>query len=206
MIVDLSFALTGVHPIPADHGYALYAAISRRLPSLHQSNGFGIHPIAGRQIGKRQLELQSWSRLTLRVTENEIVSLLPLVAQSLVVGRGRARVGAAAVHALRPVRTLRSRLVTVKISGISAKEINEQNFAHSVQKQLDQLEISHAAKLTVGKRRTARIKQQEIVGYELTVEGLLAEESIKLQEAGVGGRRMMGCGVFNPCKPLDSSL
>jgi len=32
----------------------------------------------------------------------------------------------------------------------------------------------------------------------LHVNGLTAEESIKLQEIGLGGRRHMGCGIFVP--------
>jgi len=36
----------------------------------------------------------------------------------------------------------------------------------------------------------------EIVGYELIIQGLTAEESITVQEQGLGGKRHMGCGVF----------
>ena len=43
-----------------------------------------------------------------------------------------------------------------------------------------------------------QIKDKSIVGYALRVVGLTAEESIRLQETGLGGRRRMGCGVFLP--------
>jgi hypothetical protein len=55
--VDLAFSLIGTKPIPADHRYHLYAALSRVLPALHQGNGIGVHPIRGRQIGHRELTL-----------------------------------------------------------------------------------------------------------------------------------------------------
>ena len=63
---------------------------------------------------------------------------------------------------------------------------------------MDALEISEQTILTVGKRRTTRIKGKEVVGFEVILEGLNAHESIAIQEAGVGGRRHMGCGVFMP--------
>ena len=37
-----------------------------------------------------------------------------------------------------------------------------------------------------------------MVAYSLHVVGLTAEESVLLQEEGLGGRRRMGCGVFTP--------
>jgi CRISPR-associated protein Cas6 len=47
-------------------------------------------------------------------------------------------------------------------------------------------------------RRTIRIRDKEIVGFALRVEELTAEESILLQEKGIGGRRRFGCGIFIP--------
>jgi len=49
-------------------------------------------------------------------------------------------------------------------------------------------------------RRTLRIRDKEIVGFALRVEGLTAEESILLQEKGIGGRRRFGCGIFVPAR------
>ncbi|MCI5210102.1 MAG: hypothetical protein D3910_15200 [Candidatus Electrothrix sp. ATG2] len=54
--------------------------------------------------------------------------------------------------------------------------------------------------VTIGKRRTFSIRRKKIVGYSLLVSELSAEESLALQEKGVGGRRKMGCGFFNPWK------
>lgn len=47
-------------------------------------------------------------------------------------------------------------------------------------------------------RRLLRIKDRRMVGYAVQVTGLTAEESIKLQEHGLGGRQKMGCGFFVP--------
>jgi hypothetical protein len=45
-IVDLAFRVTGP-TVAVDHGYALYAAISRLIPEIHNTTGIGIHPIRG---------------------------------------------------------------------------------------------------------------------------------------------------------------
>ena len=62
--------------------------------------------------------------------------------------------------------------------------------------------LAHRAGARQGQplRRVIRIKGETHVGYAMLVEGLTAEESIVLQERGLGGRRLMGCGLFLPLK------
>jgi CRISPR-associated protein Cas6 len=206
LYVDLSFAITGSQPLPADHGYALYAALSGLLPELHQENGVAVHPIAGRQIGDRRLSLQPWSRLTLRTRADQIPALLPLAGKQLTIAGLAIRIGVPQVRALEPRPALRSRLVTIKGFLDSAP------FQAALRRQLDQLNISPETQITLGRRRTLRIKTKEVVGYEVLIEGLTAEESLTVQAhlgqrapdghtwqiapAGLGGKRHMGCGVF----------
>jgi len=198
MHVDLSFSLIGTNSIAADHGYALYGAISRLLPHVHAENGVGIHPIRGRQVGNRQLMLMPWSTVTLRVSEDQIGSMLTLAGKSLRLGNANVRVGVPSVHAIIPATSLRSRLVVIKVANIRPDSVTSEQFAEAVRRQLGELGLSNEAIITIGKRRTLRLKQREIVGYEVLVEGLIAEESITLQEQGLGGKRHMGCGVFVP--------
>jgi Cas6 Crispr len=48
--------------------------------------------------------------------------------------------------------------------------------------------------------RVVRIKDKTVVGYGVRVAGLNVEESLRLQEHGLGGRRKLGCGVFVPVR------
>jgi CRISPR-associated protein Cas6 len=199
MVVDLAFRVQGVKPIPADHGYALYAAISRVLEStVHSDNGIGIHPIAGRLVGDRQLLLMPWSTLSLRVEDGQIGELLKLAGKSLTLDGCQVIVGVPEVRPLVPATAIRSRLVVIKVAHTGADALTAEAFAKAARKQMDELGIGAEAVLTVGKRRTLGMKQKEIVGYEVLVEGLTAAESIMLQERGLGGKRHMGCGVFVP--------
>lgn len=189
-MVDLSFPVMCQAPLPADHGYVLYAALSRQLPELHRENGIAIHPLAGRQIGPRQLQLDPHSRLTIRLGAERIALAIPLAGRQLTLADRLVRVGVPSVQALQPVTALRSRLVTTKNGQ------DPDHFRGELRRQLDLLHVSPEVLLTLGKRRTIRIKDKEIVGHEVILKGLSAEESLDIQSHGLGGRRHMGCGVF----------
>ena len=202
--VDLAFPLLGAKPIPADHGYQLYASLSRMLPEVHQTNGIGIHPIRGSQIGNRQLSLNDRSRLVLRAATDLIGQLIGLAGKQLDIAGRSVRVGVPQVWTLRPAQALRSRLVVIKVAGVDASELTAETFLSASRKQLVALAVSDQVILSIPPsrdgttplRRTLRIKDKEVVGYEVIIEGLTAEESLDIQENGIGGRRHMGCGVF----------
>ncbi|MDZ4780593.1 MAG: type I-MYXAN CRISPR-associated protein Cas6/Cmx6 [Planctomycetia bacterium] len=196
MYVDLAFRLQTAGSIPADHGYALYSGVSRFLPELHQEIGVAIHPICGRQIGDRRLALMPWSALTIRAPADRIATLLRLAGKSIRINDAAVRVGVPEVRALAPSTALRSRLVVIKIAHAGAADLTNAVFIAATRKQMDDLGIGANAVLNVGKRRTLRLKQREIVGYELLVEGLTPSASLDLQASGLGGKRHMGCGVF----------
>ncbi|MGL4941811.1 MAG: type I-MYXAN CRISPR-associated protein Cas6/Cmx6 [Thermoguttaceae bacterium] len=193
MIVDVKFLILarGGH-IPADHGYPLYSAVSRVLAQIHQTSEIGILPINGTQTGDRGLFLTPESRLVIRIDAGQISTVLPLAGKTLGIGKTTLQIGVPSVHALIYASTLRSRLVTIK--GFMEAE----QFSEAVRRQLDILEISQEVTVHIRKRRTLRIRDREVVGYEVFVDGLSDTESLRLQEVGIGGRRKMGCGLFLP--------
>ena len=190
--VDIAFALAGQQPLPADHGYVLYGALSRAVPALHTSNGIGVHPIRGEQVGNRQMSLTAKSRLVLRIDPDHISQVLTLSGHQLDISGSQLLVGVPEVWTLRPATALRSRLVTIKLPDGTDREPFEQ----AIRRQLTAMGVSTESIVTLGKRRTLRIKDKEVVGYEVVLEGLTAEESLDVHEIGIGGRRHMGCGVF----------
>jgi len=200
MKVDLAFSLVSTHAVPADHGYLLYSAVSRMLPEVHQADGYGIHPIRGRQVGGRTLQLTEQSRLVIRVDAEQIARFLPLAGKPLQLLDRTLRIGVPQVRALVPATTLRSRLVTIKLPDTVSQppEAAAECFRAAVLRQLHELGASGEVQVSLGKRRTLRIKDKEVFGYEVLLERLTAEESILVQEHGLGGRRHMGCGVFSP--------
>ena len=54
-------------------------------------------------------------------------------------------------------------------------------------------------------RRVLHIKGERHVGFGMLIEGLTADESLRLQQNGLGGRRKMGCGLFLPVRGHDDA-
>lgn len=211
-VVDMSFRLGGTI-IPADHAYFLLSAVARIVPTVHGDPAVGLHPIRGRNSGNRTLALQPDSSLTLRIDSDRIREVLPLSGKTLNLGEHRIRIGVPMTKAIVPDVRLYSRLVVIK------GHIEPDPFMAAVQRQLDCLGITsgrpsfieqpeilaaNTGKRTgshsLYRRRTVRVRDKEIVGFALIVEHLSPEESLCLQQAGLGGRRRLGCGIFVPIK------
>ncbi|HEY3968072.1 MAG TPA: type I-MYXAN CRISPR-associated protein Cas6/Cmx6 [Planctomycetaceae bacterium] len=199
MTFDLSFPLIGTNPIAADHGYHLYGGLSKLLPILHEHNGIGVHPIRGTQIGNRLLQLTEKSELVLRIPDTRIGEFLPLAGKQLRIASQHVRVGVPRVFPLTPATALRSRLVTIK------NGTDPERFLKELRRKLELFGVSPEAQPSLGKRRTVCIKEKEVVGYEVIVEALTAEESLAIQENRTQGspemgwsRRHMGCAMFRP--------
>jgi CRISPR-associated protein Cas6 len=212
--IDIGFRLTG-REIPADHGYALYGAVSRHVPWTHNpaQEALGIHPINGLLAGNRLLHLTPSSRLTFRLDSDHVRELLPLAGKELDLDGHKLRVGVPTTYTLKPAATLRSRLVTFK------HRMEPEPFLAKAQEELSKLSVKATpglirrggAKSLEGRneltadrspfiRRTLRIHDKEVVGFAMEVSGLSADESLRLQETGLGGRRRFGCGIFVPVR------
>jgi CRISPR-associated protein Cas6 len=189
--VDLAFRLTGVS-IPVDHGYALYASLSRLLPDLHADKDIGIHPIRGRYMGGGSLHIAAFSRLTIRLPNDRIRAILRLAGKTLEVDGHRLGIGVPETRLLSPTAALYARLVTIK--GF----LDAHPFFAAARRQLKSLGME--AEIVLGERRTFRVKDKQVVGFEVFANRLDAEASLRLQAAGLGGCRHMGCGVFVPAR------
>lgn len=203
-IVDLVFPVAGAN-IAREHGYSLYAALSRLIPGLHSSEGIGIFPIRGTPAGEALLDLGPQSTLRIRVPADRLPVLLPLAGKAIEVDRHHLRIGVPRVTALVPATTLISRLVLIKVAHARERGVTPELFLDAARKQLIALGIAGEAAIPLvrggphagePRRRVLRVKEQTHAGYAMVVEGLTAEESVRLQEAGLGGRRLMGCGLF----------
>jgi CRISPR-associated protein Cas6 len=197
-VIDLSFVLVGT-TIPIDHGYALFSALCRVVPALHGDRRLGVHPIRGVQTAPGVLNLTERSRLKLRLPSEEIAPYIGVAGQTLDLGGHRVRVGIPRVEALVPAANLAARLVTFR------NALDPSTFEADCRRELERMHISGSPELVPSTRakfagqplrRVVRIKDRRVVGFALRVVGLTAEESVRLQEEGLGGRRRMGCGVF----------
>ncbi|MBV8318388.1 MAG: type I-MYXAN CRISPR-associated protein Cas6/Cmx6 [Planctomycetaceae bacterium] len=203
-MIDLAFQIVGT-TIPLDHGYRLFSALSRVLPQLHGDTRVGVHPIRGLRVAPGLLSLTEHSRLKLRLPSEEVAPYIALAANELNLDGHTLRVGIPRVEGLVPAAKVGSRLVTFRGA------LDLPRFEVHIRDELSRLEIAaepsfipseHPRWAGQPKRRVVQIKDKRIVGYALRVVGLTAEESIRLQETGLGGRRRMGCGIFLPVGSL----
>jgi CRISPR-associated protein Cas6 len=212
--VDCDFVVHAVGnraSLPADHGYALFSAVSRILPWIHGHPDVGIHPLVGRLGGQRTILLDQRSRLSFRVPAGLIPGLIPLAGQVLEVDGQGLQVGTLSIRTLKPTTGLYSRLVVIK--GMLEPDTffqaaHAQLAALNIQGQLRLLrrqftrpaDLSGSGGQGEWVRRTLKIKDKTIVGYSVEVLQLSPEDSLRLQSTGIGGRRRFGCGIFLPAR------
>ena len=199
--VDLNFPVRG-SLIPRDHGYALYGALSRTVPKLHGADWIAIHGISGKLLETGMLSLEPRGMLQVRVPVEKIVELLALTGATLDVSGHRVELGAPTVRALAPVSVLDARLVVIRLTEGIAKPFDraefERRFVAEAQRQL--VERGIRGDLELCGRRSLRVGGQRVLGHSMRVLGLSADDSLKLQIRGLGGKRTMGCGIFRPAR------
>ena len=193
-VIDLAFRLSGGE-LPIDHGYFLFAAISKHLPVLHKASGWGVHPVRGTPLGNGTLALSDISRLVVRLPASAIPLAIPLAGKRLDLGGRFVHVGVPEIRPLRPARHLFSRFVTIKGFADAPGE-----FAEACRRQLDALNVRDS-RILVEKRRVMNVRGYTIVGYSVRLSGLGDLDSVLAQERGLGGKRKMGAGVFVPIHP-----
>lgn len=194
--VDAAFPARG-KAIPVDHGYALFSALSRHLPHLHQRRTWAVHPVFGDYQGRGILTLNRRSMVKLRLPADDLAQILGLGGSSLTVREHAVHLGFPRIYPLETRPHLESRLVAIKGFGDTPDD-----FARAVARQLTHLDdlgqSAESIDIQVGPRRVLRIKQTPIAGHALALSGLSAQASLTLQCRGLGGRRHMGAGVFVP--------
>lgn len=204
-IVDVLFDLRGAS-LPADHGYALYSAISACNPALHKAEWLGIHPVRGRRGIDGILRLGPRACLGLRLPAAHIPDVLPLTGRELSVDGHRVYLSVPRVEPLAVAASLDARLVAIKLTNLSKKldgalDKNSMRAGYLAElgRQLDAHGIARPAEL-LGLQEI-RVAGRRVLGYTVRVAGLEPEESLALQRSGLGGKRRMGCGIFVPTRP-----
>src|SRR5262249_10981140 len=187
--VELQFPFTG-KTLPSDHGYGLYGAMSRIIPEAHSADWLAIETVPGAARGDGVTQLDPQARLKIRIPQDRVPLMLKLAGKRVEVDGHAIRLGAPKIYLLKPATTLYARIVTIK--GFTEPE----SFLKAVCRKLDELGVK--GEPVVGERRVLKVGNHTVVGFGLTVHELSEEGSLIMQERGIGGRRRMGCGFFNP--------
>ena len=190
--VDLAFDLAGVR-VPGDYALALQRAVLQVLEWLATEPLAGIHPLRGPRVTEGVL-LPRRAKLVLRVPSARLGDAATLSGARLEVGGESLTVGHAHERPLAPFPTLHARLVATGAE-------DETAFEHDLTGRLEALAVP--ARAVIGRRTTLAAENGSITGYAVALHGLTPEQSLRVQDVGVGAGRLLGCGLFVPHKTIS---
>jgi CRISPR-associated endonuclease/helicase Cas3 len=203
--INVAFPLQGAR-LPAEHGYALYAALAEKLPVIHGADWLGVELISGVPWDQGLIALpMRGACLRLRLPANQFGAVLPLAGQRLELAGHTIRLGIPLARPLQPAPSVYARIVTLK------NHTEPDTFLEAARLKLTApppagLGLASPFTLELPKdgatrhRRIVTIKGRKVVGFSVALHGLTDEDSLILQTLGLGGRRKMGCGIFVPIK------
>lgn len=187
--IELRFPVIGT-ALPSDHGYAMYSAISKLVPEAHQADWLALETVPGTTRGDGGIHINERARLRMRLPQDRLPLMLKLAGKRLDVDGYGVRLGVPQTFLLKPSAALYARCVTIK------KFMEPEPFLDAVRRKLDEMSVQ--GEPVVGPRRVLKVGNHTVVGFALAIGELSDDASILLQERGLGGRRHMGCGIFNP--------
>ena len=205
--IDLLFSIS-CREIPVDHVHALSTALKEEIPEHFENSDIAVHSIhvAGSQNGwerpdfntDEHLILSHRTKLTLRVPKHSAAEIQQrLHGVALDIGGCELVIGKAKIKSLSTQGTLFSRYIQC------LENEDENQFLQRMAAELEKLGIT-IKKALCGKTTLLHSPQGEILTRSLMLADLTAEESVKLQQHGLGAGREMGCGIFIPHKGIDA--
>ncbi len=202
-VFDLVFKLRGSN-LDIDHAFALSEALKSHL-KRDTCNKIGVHGVhmAGSGNGWNRpdqsdamLPLSRRARLAIRVRRDDSDEVDRIENQTLHIGSQQVAVGESTMRKLSTIGTLHARAVCCD------PEQSETDFLVQVAGLLNQMNIK-VSKMICGKSGAIRTADETIFTRALMVADLEPEESVTLQQRGLGEGRMLGCGLFVPHRGID---
>ena len=202
-IVDAVFAIT-CRSLPVDHAYALSQAIQAALPWFATETRAGLHIIRAAESGSgwmrpedphTLLHLSLRTKLILRLPKHRLDAAAALLGRTLDVANHALRVDRLSLRPLSRITTLFSHCVMLAPGG------GESDFLLAAAAQLDALGIQPGETLC-GRLTSITTPGRTLQTRSLMLAGLTLEQSVLLQQHGLGAERKLGCGLFIPHKDI----
>lgn len=190
--VDVTFPLRG-RAVALDYAERLWDELVAAVPELEALAGLAVHPLAGVSRGDTEIYFTRRARLSLRLPVSGVALAQALVGRAFDLGGAVEVSGAPTARELMPSRVLYSPFVSIG-------ETDERQFLPACLAALAALSIQ--GELIVGRAQQGCANGRQWHGYSLMVHELKPEQSLVLQQHGLGHDRRYGCGIFVPHKSL----
>jgi len=184
--------------IPMDHAQALSTALSESLLWLAEEPLAGIHLIHAAESGNgwirpeitenAVLNLSKRTKLQLRLPKHRLDDAQKLVGSTIIVDGYELHIRESAPRKLTKSPIIFSRYVV-------SEDDDETAFLKSVQQQLSELGIK-VRKMMCGKFHQHKLNTGMMSTRSLMIADLDVEDSVLLQQQGLGPDRLFGCGLF----------
>lgn len=206
-IVDVLFSID-CKRLPVDHAYALFAALNGALPWVAGDPAIGVHTVqvAGSQNGwerpehgsDQHLIVSRRTKLAIRVPKERMDALMEeLRGKTLDISGYPMTIGKGKIRPLSKETTIFARYVVIHPGD------SEERFLSRAADELAAVGI-RLRKALCGKGTTLTTRDGTVHTRSLMLANLSQEESVRLQQTGLGPRREMGCGIFIPHKGIDA--
>ena len=202
-MVDVAFKIN-CKTLPYDHAFSLSNEILKYLPWLEDNELTGIQTLHGPESGNgwtraenEEIFLSKRTRLILRIPKSEYDKTCKLEGETLKVLGNDIKIGKASRKPFLTVRDLICRFV------LTNDDLDESDFLKYVSEEFESHEI-RLRKAICGKTKSFTINGNRKFTRSLMIADLSKENSIKLQDVGVGIGRIFGCGIFLPHKSIDA--
>jgi len=196
-VVDMVFSID-CRCLPLDHAYELSQEICNALPWFEQEPLAGLHLIRGGESNHgwhrpehpdSLIYLPRRTKLTLRLPQNWIDKAEILCGMTFSIAGNSLHIKTAKIKELNRNETLLAHHI------ITTPEIDEETFVDSMVIQLIKLGVN-CHKAICGKTDNIRTPTGNLFTRSLMLAGLEPQESISVQQKGLGAGRNIGCGLF----------
>jgi len=206
-VIDVSFKVA-CKQIKLDHAWSLTDALSDLLPWFKEEPQAAIHHIYIPQSGNgwsrsddfsdEVIHLSRRTRLKIRIPQHKLAELTTISGKTIMVDDNKLSFGQSETHLLSTMTTIVARHVYIPDT-----DNNEDAFLGAAQQQINAQGIQ-VRKMLCGKTHQLQTSSGLIKTRSLMIADISPEESIRLQENGLGDYYSYGCGIFIPQKSISS--
>ncbi len=195
-MAELSFSVD-CKELPYDHAYELSSEILKLVPEIKNDNRNAIQTLHGPMSGNgwvrpdsENIPLSKRAKLIMRINKNQINDIKDIEGKEIRLFGNTLKIGSSKVKNFLVVKDLFCRFV------MSDHKTSEEDF-------LNILNIN-IRKALCGRSMVISFGKKTLYTRSLMIADLSKEESLKLQEEGVGDKKLYGCGIFLPHKSIDA--